>query len=242
MCRKLKQFEVFVPSLSDLHLGCTKAKFEMSRNQSCGDNSLCDSIRGLGSFHPQLTGGFLDDLFCWPLFLNMETANTFPFHQSCGKARSEREKFYLRVVLGSTKKPQTNVVSKSLLCLAETKTKVFSFSFFLFKRISQKIMLSKDKLLNPYFNPLINILPSLKGSLPRYFPSCQTSHAQYFKFSRRQNTSVTKRKFRKGCMCKRVSPDYSQSHATGCPALLLNWWEALVRRCSRESKAVGITS
>lgn len=114
------------------------------------------------------------------------------------------------------------------------------FFFFLFKRISQKIMLSK--LLNPYFSPLINILPSLKGSLPRYFPSCQTSNAQYFKFSRRENTSVTKRKFRKGCMCKRVSPGYSQSHATGCPALLLNWWEALVRRCSRESKAVGITS
>lgn len=52
MCHKLNQFEIFVPNLSDLQLGCTKAKFEMSRNQSCGDNSLCDSIRGLGSFHP----------------------------------------------------------------------------------------------------------------------------------------------------------------------------------------------
>lgn len=127
MCCKLKQFEIFVPNMSDLHLGCTKAKFEMSRNQSWGDNSLCDSIRGLGSFHPQNL--LADDLFCWPLFLHMETANTFPFHQSYGKARSEREKFYLREVLGSTTKPQTNVVSKSLLCLAETKSKVFFFFF-----------------------------------------------------------------------------------------------------------------
>lgn len=28
---QLKQFEIFVPNLSNLHLGCTKAKFEMSR-------------------------------------------------------------------------------------------------------------------------------------------------------------------------------------------------------------------
>lgn len=79
--------------------------------------------------------------------------------------------------------------------------------FFLFKRISQKIKLYK--ILNLYFSPLINIFPCLKGSLPRYFPSCQTSNAQYFKFPRRENTSVTKRKFRKGSMCKRVSPGYS---------------------------------
>lgn len=29
---KLEQFEIFVSNMSDLHLGCTKAKFEMSRN------------------------------------------------------------------------------------------------------------------------------------------------------------------------------------------------------------------
>lgn len=67
---KLKQFEIFVPNLSDLHLGCTKTKFEMSRNQSCGDKSLCDSIRGLGSFYPHnlLTDFWMTysvDLYFW---------------------------------------------------------------------------------------------------------------------------------------------------------------------------------
>lgn len=44
---KLKQFEVFVPNHSDLHLECTKAKFEMSRSQSCGDSSVWQHQREL---------------------------------------------------------------------------------------------------------------------------------------------------------------------------------------------------
>lgn len=78
------------------------------------------------------------------LFLNMKTANTLPFHQSHGKARRGKKKFYLEVGLGWTRKPQTNVVSKTVLCLARTKAKVF---FFLYKK--DKKSLSKDKHLNP---------------------------------------------------------------------------------------------
>jgi len=49
---ELEQLAIFVSNLNDLHLGCAKAKFEISRNQSRGDYSLCDSGRGLDDFHP----------------------------------------------------------------------------------------------------------------------------------------------------------------------------------------------